>query len=111
LVTPRDKWLFFLKNLESFDSIPSILREPIFEKAFHTAEFITYPPELQDAYINDRKVYWDNINVVATAEIEGKKKGRIEEKIEIDQKCKQLSMDIEVIAHITGLSINEIKKL
>lgn len=34
LTSHFDKWLYFLKNLESFDHISTILREPIFEKAF-----------------------------------------------------------------------------
>ncbi len=38
LVTQFDKWCYFLKNLENFDSIPNILKEPIFMKAFDVAE-------------------------------------------------------------------------
>jgi predicted transposase/invertase (TIGR01784 family) len=33
-----DKWCYFLKNLESFESIPQILNEEIFMKAFETAK-------------------------------------------------------------------------
>ena len=29
-----DKWIYFLKKLDTFDDIPTILKEPIFEKAF-----------------------------------------------------------------------------
>jgi predicted transposase/invertase (TIGR01784 family) len=50
LKTQFDKWCYFLKNLESFDSIPKILNEEIFMKAFETskvsnlsdAEYIMY---------------------------------------------------------------------
>ncbi|UCH95559.1 MAG: Rpn family recombination-promoting nuclease/putative transposase, partial [Candidatus Aminicenantes bacterium] len=35
LETHFDKWLYFLKNLEDFENIPGILKEKIFEKAFH----------------------------------------------------------------------------
>ena len=38
LVTHFDKWLYFLKNLESFNHIPAILNEPIFQKGFEIAE-------------------------------------------------------------------------
>jgi hypothetical protein len=37
LNTRQDKWLFFLKNLESFESIPPTLRGKVFEKAFAAA--------------------------------------------------------------------------
>ena len=37
LETQFDKWCYFLKNLETMDSIPTILKEPIFEKAFDIA--------------------------------------------------------------------------
>jgi predicted transposase/invertase (TIGR01784 family) len=50
LKTQFDKWCYFLKNLEYFDSIPKILNEEIFMKAFETskvsnlsdAEYIMY---------------------------------------------------------------------
>ena len=38
LETHFDKWVYFLKNLESFDHIPQILKEPVFEKGFEIAE-------------------------------------------------------------------------
>jgi predicted transposase/invertase (TIGR01784 family) len=62
LRTKQDKWLYFLKNLESFDEIPAILREPVFEQAFTLAEWVKYPPGLQDAYRESQKIYWDNTN-------------------------------------------------
>jgi predicted transposase/invertase (TIGR01784 family) len=45
LKTKFDKWCYFLKNLESFDHIPSILNEPIFQKAFGTAELASLSAE------------------------------------------------------------------
>ncbi len=38
LQTKFDKWCYFLKNLSSFDHIPTILNEPIFQKAFETSK-------------------------------------------------------------------------
>jgi predicted transposase/invertase (TIGR01784 family) len=38
LETHFDKWVYFLKNLESFDHIPAILNEPVFQKGFEIAE-------------------------------------------------------------------------
>jgi hypothetical protein len=39
-----------LKNLGSFAAIPQILKEPIFEKAFQTAEFTKFSRAQRDAY-------------------------------------------------------------
>jgi predicted transposase/invertase (TIGR01784 family) len=50
LETHFDKWCYFLKNLESLDEIPQILNEPIFEKAFHTAELAAFTRAQRDAY-------------------------------------------------------------
>jgi predicted transposase/invertase (TIGR01784 family) len=122
LVTKKDKWLFFLKNLESFDDIPAILREPVFEKAFDTAEYVKYPPALQEAYQNDLKVYRDNRNVIETARLEGEAKGKAEglaegeakrqaDKAEIVRNLKRLGVDQETISKATGLSITEIDRL
>jgi predicted transposase/invertase (TIGR01784 family) len=54
LKTRSDKWLFFLKNLEAFDHIPAILKEPIFEKAFSTLEEANLTKEQLEQY---QKVY------------------------------------------------------
>jgi predicted transposase/invertase (TIGR01784 family) len=115
LKTQRDKWLFFLKNLESFEEIPQILREPVFEKAFATAEYVNYSPAMQEAYQNDLKAYRDNINVLETARIEGEAigeaKGRAERDIEIALSMKKDGIDPAIIAKHTGLALEEIKRL
>jgi len=111
LETRKDKWLFFLKNLESFDEIPRIFREPIFERAFATAEYVKYSPTLQEAYQNDLKVYRDNRNVMDTARIEGEAKGRAERDAEIARNMKKDGVELSVIAKYTGLSPEEIERL
>jgi predicted transposase/invertase (TIGR01784 family) len=127
LKTQKDKWLFFLKNLENFDDIPSILREPVFEKAFDTAEYLKYSPALQEAYQKDLMIYRDNRNVLETARIEGKAEGLAEGKaeglaegeikgeakrnIEIARKMKQEGLNPALSAKITGLSSDEAERL
>jgi len=123
LETQKDKWLFFLKNLESFETIPAILREPIFEKAFATAEYVRYSPAVQETYQNDLKAYRDNINVLETAKIEGEAigeakgraegrvEGRTERDIEIAQGMKQKGYAVEAIVELTGLLQEDVEKL
>lgn len=43
--------------------------------------------------------------------IEGKAEGKVEGKIEVVKNALQLNMDIEQISQLTGLSVNEIKKI
>ncbi|MDQ7089503.1 MAG: PD-(D/E)XK nuclease family transposase [Methylococcales bacterium] len=50
LETHFDKWIYFLKHLETFDHIPSILNEPIFKKGFEIAEISHLKPEQYEAY-------------------------------------------------------------
>lgn len=119
LRTKKDKWLYFLKNLESFDEIPSMLREPVFEKAFESAEYYHYSPLVQEAYRESQKVYWDNINTFnyalekaeAKGEAEGEARGRTEEKVVIAQNMKKKGLSISLIAEITGLSTDDIEQL
>ncbi|MDR3233862.1 MAG: Rpn family recombination-promoting nuclease/putative transposase [Planctomycetaceae bacterium] len=136
--TRRDKWLYFLKNLESFDGIPAVLSEPVFEKAFGTAEYVKFSQEVQEVYQNDLKIYRDNRNVVETARIEGKAeglaegeakgkaegklegkaeglaegkaRGKAEATLEIVRKMKSLGIDAATIAQTTGLSASEIEQ-
>jgi predicted transposase/invertase (TIGR01784 family) len=111
LVTHKDKWLYFLKNLESFDDIPTILREPIFEKAFNTAEYLMYSPATKEAYQNDLKAYRDNRNVLETANILGEAKGEVKRQKKDALRMKDKGYSLAEIADITELSIEEIEKL
>lgn len=64
LETKLDKWLYFIKNLEKFDSIPSILAEDAFETAFHQAELSNYSQQERMEYEGSLKVYRDLKNVI-----------------------------------------------
>nr|VFK27558.1 MAG: conserved hypothetical protein (putative transposase or invertase) [Candidatus Kentron sp. MB] len=90
LETHFDKWLYFLKHLESFDHIPAILDEPIFQKAFHTAELANLNP---DQYLDYEKNLLDHWTIKATMVAiqneseakglaKGREKGRAEGRIE-----------------------------
>ena len=118
----KDKWSYFLKNLESFDEIPAILREPVFERAFDIAEWVRYSSAMQDAYRDSQKVYWDNTNTfnfaVETAEERGRARGHAEghaagesaKAIEIARTMRQKGVALSLIAEVTGLSEEEIER-
>jgi len=119
LETRRDKWLYFLQNLESFASIPAIFREPIFEQALATAEIAAMNKDELLLYDMSLMAQWDNHAVMETAKTEsraegeakGRAEGRAEEKIEIARNMKMKGLDSALIAEMTGLSPEEIKNI
>jgi predicted transposase/invertase (TIGR01784 family) len=103
LETKFDKWCYFLKNLESFDRIPSILNEPIFKKAFDTAELAKFSSEQRDKYEQSLIQYRDLKSALETA---------VEEReVEIAKSLLQTSLSNEEIAKHTGLSVEQIQEL
>jgi len=117
LKTHFEKWLYFLKNLESFDRIPAILNEEIFQQAFKVAELAQYTPEQRMAYQSSLKSFRDNINVITTARIEGEEtglaqglaKGRAEGKAEVAKNLLKAEASVETIMEVTGFTREEIK--
>jgi len=119
LETHFHKWLYFLKHLEDFQKIPEILKEEIFEKAFHVAEIANFTPQQLSQYEESLKTYRDLKGAFDTSyeegkiegKIEGKMEGKIEGKIEIALKMKKMGEPAEKISEYTGLSIAEINQL
>ena len=131
LKTHFEKWCYFLKNLESFQEIPNILKEPIFEKGFEIAKIANLPRDQIRQYNKARLDYLGLLGVVKTGQnegyqkgkiegieegkIEGKKEGKIEGKkekaLEIAKNMKIKGMDIDTIISITGLTKNEIEEI
>jgi predicted transposase/invertase (TIGR01784 family) len=107
LISHCEKWLYFLKNLDSFENIPEILKEEIFEEAFKVAEVAAMTPNQVAQYEESLKIYRDNINVINTA----KKEGYDEGKIEVAKNLLGMGMDIVSVIKATGLEEEDIKKL
>lgn len=107
LETRLDKWLYFIKHLEDFDSIPTIFKDEVFVQAFEKAELANLGQSDLDKYENSLKVYRDLKGVIDTAFDEGK----IEGKIETAKMMKAEGEPIEKIIRYTGLSKDEINKL
>ncbi len=98
-----DKWIYFLKKLESFDEIPKILDEAIFEKAFEVAEVAKMTPQQYEQYQESLLTYIEVKEVVKTAKDDGKR--------EVAKELKELGVDISIIIKSTGLSSSEIDEL
>jgi len=107
LKTRLDKWLYFIKHLEDFQTIPTIFKDEVFAQAFEKAELAKFDKTELDSYENSLKIYRDLKGVIDTAFDEGK----VERTNEIAKKMKQRGMASKDISDITGLSENEIDKL
>jgi predicted transposase/invertase (TIGR01784 family) len=75
LETHFDKWLYFLKNLENFNDIPSILKEEVFLDGFRKAEMANFNTLELDSYEMSLKRYRDLKGVIDTSFHEGLEKG------------------------------------
>ena len=119
LETHFDKWVYFLKHLEDFDHIPTILNEPIFTKGFEIASVAHLNADQYDAYIKSVLSYNEAKAVLDTAYeegkleglMEGKLEGQLDEKFEVAKSMLNKGFDISLIADITKLSEQDIKAL
>ena len=107
LVTHFDKWCYFLKNLATFEDIPQILREPIFEKAFLTAELAKMSPLQREAYEESRKNYLGVLAVEATAE----RRGMIAKEMELVLKIWQKGKTVAEISELLEIPEHRIKEI
>ncbi|AMA48549.1 Rpn family recombination-promoting nuclease/putative transposase [Flavobacterium covae] len=106
-----DKWLYFIKNLEDFQNIPTIFKDEVFTQAFEKAELANFGQWELDKYESSLKVYRDLKSIIDTAFDDGKEEGKIEGKIETAKSLKKLGISIEIIIQSTGLTQEEINKL
>ncbi len=128
LTTHQDKWLYFLKYLPSFEYIPEILKEPVFEHAFEVANLAALSQEDYMVYEQSLLKYAEIRGVVETAFGEGEQLGlqkgeqlglqkgellgQLKKAIETAQNLKKLGvLNIEQIAQVTGLSHKEVEEL
>jgi predicted transposase/invertase (TIGR01784 family) len=107
LDTRLDKWLYFIKHLENFDSMPSIFKDDVFAQAFQKAEIANYGEAERESYEMNLKIYRDYKNTVDTAFDEGKLEG----KLEVAKLAKQMGLYVDDICALTGLSGNQIDAL
>ena len=103
LKTRLDKWLYFIKNLEDFQTIPTIFKDEVFTQAFEKAELAKFGQDDLEKYEMNLKIYRDYKNTVDTAFVDGK--------TEVARNLKALGVDVEIISKSTGLTIDEIDKL
>src|ERR1700712_610198 len=81
LKTRLDKWLYFIKHLEDFQTIPAVFKDEIFTKAFEKAELAKFGQADLDSYERSLKIFRDNKNTFdyakQTAYDEGLSEGKL----------------------------------
>lgn len=115
LVTQLDKWLFFIKNLEDLQSILSIFKDSIIEKAFDKANIANFDRAEASKYRESLKVYWDMTNVIETVVqdgfAQGVETGIQQEKLLTIQNAKAMGLSDEMISQLTGLTLAQIYQI
>ncbi len=115
LKTRFDKWLYVIRNLNRLERIPDTLREQVFDQLFDSAEIARFTPDQVRSYEKSLKYYRDMKNSLDTAFDEGKEEG-----IEVGEQNKERQivinglrqgLDKEMIAALTGLSLEAIEKI
>ena len=115
-----DKWLYVIRNLAALMERPRVLQEKVFAHLFEAAEIAKFSRIERYEYEESLKAYRDWFSVMATAELrgeergkekglkEGLEKGRIEERLRNARGLKARGVDAEIIAQVTGLSVDDI---
>lgn len=105
--------MFFIKNLEDLQSIPSIFKDSIIEKAFDKANIANFDRAEASKYRESLKIYWDMTNVIETAVqdgfAQGVETGIQQEKLLTIQNAKAMGLSDEMISQLTGLTLAQIQ--
>lgn len=136
LETQIDKWLYFMKEVESLKSVPTPLKNnPEIEEAFELMEMSLWSPEAMEVYHENldqidkprRQLHAAVEEGLKRGKQEGRQEGRLEglqkglltgleqgalkEKEVIALKLLKKNIEIAEIIELTGLSIQQIKNL
>ncbi|MDI9338368.1 MAG: Rpn family recombination-promoting nuclease/putative transposase [Alphaproteobacteria bacterium] len=104
LKTTADKWLYFIKNLETLEDIPSIFKDDdLFTKAFNKAKYANLTPKERDAYDESEKTSRDLKNVIDYSFKDGKKKG---EQIGIQKGIQKGKLETQTEGILKALKMN-----
>ena len=112
LHTRLDKWLYFIKHLEDFETIPAIFKDEVFTQAFEKAELAKFVQADLDRYESSLKVFRDNKAVFEYAQNtaftegieEGIKEGIKEGILKVAKTMKNKGLAIADIIELTGLT-------
>jgi predicted transposase/invertase (TIGR01784 family) len=111
LKTRLDMWLYFIKHLEDFQTIPAIFSDEVFNQAFEKAELAKFGQTELANYEKSLKVFRDNKAVFDYAKDTAFDEGKVERSIEMARFMKTENEPVEKIIKYTGLTKEEIERL
>ena len=133
--TDFERWIYVLKNMETFQRLPFKARKSVFEKLEQIVDIASLSKEDRMKYDESIKVYRDHLAVLDFAKQEGlelgmrqgraegieqgmakgieqgKNEGEMNERLKNARRMKTKGYPIDDIADITGLSTEEINSL
>ena len=122
-----ERWIYLLKNMETLSRLPWAAQSAVFKKLESIADVGAMSRDERLKYDEALRKYRDTISVFEGVRMdglmegrmegrkEGRKEGRMEgqrsEKMENARKMKTYGLALDMIAEITGLSIEEVRGL
>ena len=133
-VSMADKWFYSLKHVGRMERLPEELKVKVFERLFEACEIARFTPEEKLKYEHDMMTERDYTDILDTCraeglaegeakgraegkieglaegEAKGKAEGLAEGKMEVARAMKAKGLGMALIAELTGLSEEEIRK-
>ena len=126
-----ERWIYLLKNMETLSRLPWAAQSAVFKKLESIADVGAMSRDERLKYDEALRKYRDTINVFEGVRMDGLMEGRMEgrkeglmeglmegrmegqrsEKMENARKMKTYGLALDMIAEITGLSIEEVRGL
>ena len=106
-----ERWIYVLKNMETLQRMPFQARKSVFTKLEEVVALARLTKDEREKYDESIKTLRDRLSEIALAQQEGEEKGREEERAKNAAGMKAAGIPLELIASITGLSVDEVEAL
>ena len=106
-----ERWIFLLKNMETLSRLPWAAQSAVFKKLESIADVGAMSRDERLKYDESLRKYRDTISVFEGVRLEGRLEGQRNEKMENARKMKSYGLALDMIADITGLSVEEVRNL
>ena len=106
-----ERRIYLLKNIETLSRLPWAAQSAVFKKLESIADVGAMSRAERLKYDEALKKYRDTISVLEGARMEGREEGRTETMMANARKMKAYGLAWDMIAEITGLTIDEVKDL
>lgn len=106
-----ERWIYVLKNMDTLDRLPFKARKAVFAKLEQIVDIAALSKEERMRYDESIKVYRDHLATIAYAKTEGRAEGRAEAMLDTARNLLAKGFDLDVVADVTGLSVEEIKSM